>query len=188
MKQEKRYRVLVDCDGVLADFAGSALDLIEKRTGDRHSHEELVRWDVFKAVGKPELEHVLQDSVEHEGFCLNLRPLPGAKELMSVLQERYDVYVVTSPFLARNWAYERSRWLECQFGIPSDRVAHVKAKHIVYGDALIDDSGKNLRAWSKAWPDKLPIIYDAPYNQGDTEFKRAMDWKDVIMYLRDELP
>jgi 5'(3')-deoxyribonucleotidase len=183
----EKKRVLVDCDGVLGDFATAALDLIEERTGDRHSHEELVKWNVFKAVDKKHLEHILQDAVEHEGFCLKLRPLPGAKQLMKVLEERYEVFIVTSPFLAREWVYERTRWLEGHFNIPADRIVHTKSKEVVYGEALIDDSGKNLRTWAKAWPDKLPILYDALYNQGDTEFQRAKDWQDVVRFLQARL-
>lgn len=184
----KRHRVLVDCDGVLADFTSAALDLIEERTGDRHTHDEVRKWNVFKAVDKLHLEHVLEDAVEREGFCLRLKPLPGAKTLMKTLEERYEVFIVTSPFLARNWVYERTRWLEGHFGIPAERVVHAKSKHVVYGDALIDDSGKNLRAWHSAWPEKLPILMDMPYNQGDTEFQRAKDWQDVIRFLKAALP
>lgn len=183
----QRDRVLVDCDGVLGNFAASALDLIEERTGDRHSNSELIHWDVFKSVDKKDLAHILRDAVENEGFCLKIKPLPGAKRLMKVLEARYEVYVVTSPFLARNWAYERFRWLECHFGLPANRVAFVKDKRIIPGEALIDDSGKNLRSWSAAWPEKLPILFDAPYNQGDTEFQRAKDWQDAVRFLKARL-
>ena len=181
---KKPHRILVDCDGVLADFASAALDLIEERTGDRHTHEELVHWDVFKSVDKAHLEHVLQDAVEHEGFCLGLKPFDGARTFMKVLKDRYEeVYILTSPFVAREWVYERTRWLEGHFGIDPRDIVHAKDKKVVFGHALIDDSGKNLRSWGGAWPEGIPILMDAPYNQGDTEFQRGVDYEDIIRVL-----
>jgi|SRR5690606_2798949 len=184
---ERKHRILLDCDNVLSDFTSSVLQLIEERTGVSFSNEDIKTWNIFKAINRPDLEHILADAIDREGLCIKMKPLPGAKELVDALRHRYEVYVVTSPFLGRGWAYERTRWLQCHFNIQPDRIVHTESKFLVKGDALVDDSGRNLKAWTAEWPGGVPILYDALYNQDDVGFLRARNWFEVIKILEERL-
>lgn len=178
----KRPRILVDCDGILSDFVGPTLDLIHTHTGDRHHRDEIVRWDVFQSLGKKEHEHILDTAVQAGGFALNMPLLEGGKEAIERLRELGDVYIVTSPYDAPNWVYERNRWLEKHFGFNKKHVASISDKFIVEGSVLIDDSDTNLKAWSEHWPDGLPLLFDSPWNRHVEHpgVHRVHDWDTIV--------
>ena len=47
-----RPRVLLDVDGVLADFLTPALAFVEKLTGKPYQEADMTTWDIFEVVGK----------------------------------------------------------------------------------------------------------------------------------------
>ena len=48
----RKPRVLVDVDGVLADFLTPAFKIIEKLTGRLYRPEEIKQWDIFETIGE----------------------------------------------------------------------------------------------------------------------------------------
>src|SRR5260221_9065117 len=143
----RRPRILLDCDGVIADFINPTLDLIYEKTGVRYLESAITEWNVFKALGITQLEHILDDAIAAGGFCSSFPLLPGAKEAVDHLREIGDVYVVTSPYDSPWWVTERASWLKRHFGFLKSHTVYTSAKHVVSGDALIDDGEKNLIPW-----------------------------------------
>jgi 5'(3')-deoxyribonucleotidase len=177
-----KKRILLDCDGVLSDFVNPTLDLIHAHTGDRHHPHEITQWDVFAATGKKDHEHILNRAVESSGFCRSFPLYPGSKEAVAELRKLGDVYIVTSPFDAPNWVYERSAWLAEHFGFTRKEVVHTAAKHVVSGDVLIDDSERNLKEWYDHNPNGRAVLVDAPWNR-HTDLPgvhRVVGWDDLL--------
>lgn len=181
-----RRRILVDVDGVLADFTAGTIKLIEEKLGEKRDYEQVTQWDVFESFGLKEHEHLLEHAIEHEGFCKSLPPVAGAKDAVELIEKEFgNVYAVTSPHHVSTWPGQRSEWLIEHMNIPRERQVHTKAKHIVAGCVLIDDSGRNLKEWVSHWPDGLPILVDHPWNRFDAGFCRVHSWDDVFDRIED---
>ena len=121
-------------------------------------------------------------------FCYRLEVLSGSQFAVDYIEDHIgDVYIVTSPFKAPTWVYERNAWLAENFGIPNERIIHAKSKYVVCGDALVDDSLSNLKDWKAAWPDGAGVLkYVGIHGIGKQHYgiHRAKDFKDVIKLLR----
>lgn len=185
----KRRRILLDCDGVLADFCTACFDLIEAHTGDRHTHEEVTHWDLFTVVGKAHLKPLMKETAAKSGWCLGFPMYAGAQGFVQRLQELGEVVIVTSPMTTPYWAYERTVWLEQHFGIPKGRIVHTEGKHYVRGDVLIDDADENCFKWHAEYPDALTLLWDAPYNREvdlhGTGIVRVKSWDEALAAIEE---
>lgn len=186
----KKADILLDCDGILSDFVTPALELVFNHTGDRHTVDEITQWDVFKAIGKKEHEHILDHAVCNGGFCASLPVMPGSQEAVEELRKLGDVYIVTSPYDAPAWVYERTKWLGKHFGFTKKQVINASPKFMVMGDVLVDDSGSNLIDWSAKMKSKkihgLPILWDRPWNAdvSHVDLRRVFDWNNAIECIK----
>ncbi|KAM4527082.1 5'(3')-deoxyribonucleotidase, mitochondrial [Fundulus diaphanus] len=143
----KRLRVLVDMDGVLADFEGGFLKEYRARypdepfvpLGDRRgfwvsTQYEQLRKDLFeKAVS----------IWESKGFFMDLEPLPGGVEAVKEMARMVDtdVFICTSPIKHyKHCPYEKYAWVEKHLGPDFlDQVILTRDKTLIAGDLLIDD-------------------------------------------------
>lgn len=175
-----RPRVLLDVDGVLADFLTPALDVIERLTGIRYDPAQITTWDIFDTVGK-EWEQPFFEACNTRGFAASLSVYPGAQEGVTALREVAEVYIVTSP-LNHNptWTYERELWLKEHFGIPANRIVHTSAKFLCRGDALVDDRPHNIQRWNEEHPEKQGLLWDASWNRTETGLIRVLGWADLL--------
>lgn len=185
----RRLRILLDCDGVLADYCTACFDLIEKHSGDRHTHEEVTHWDIFNILGKPHLKPLMKDAAAKGGWCLGFPMYPGAQDFVQRLETLGEVVIVTSPMTTPFWAYERTVWLEQHFKIPKGRIVHTEGKQYVRGDVLIDDADENCVRWHEEYPEALTLLWDAPYNRtvdvSKTGIKRVASWDEAITLIEE---
>lgn len=181
-----KYRILLDCDGILADFVTPTLNLIESATGDKHTIDEIVFFDIFGALNKKDLEYLLKDAVEQSGWCFNMQILPGAFYAVNNLQELGELFIVTSPFKTKNWHWERTQWLLKHFPIQHQQISFTSSKQIVKGDALLDDGLKNVVAWKREFPEGLAMIWDYPWNREkcDEDIVRVHNWDEVQVEIK----
>ena len=161
-------RVLLDVDGVIADFVDGYLSLVTIATGKRFGHEDVTEFDIGKALGLSDEEKRSVNALVMTGFCSGLRPLGDAVRGVAKLREVADVYVVTSPWNScPTWTFEREQWLKRYVCIPHSRVLHGSAKHLVRADFLVDDKTDTLRAWGEAHPEGTAVLWDSPWNTRD---------------------
>lgn len=164
-------RILLDIDGVCANFTKECLDLIEKHTGHRHHQDEITDYDIFRALKREELRHLLSDAAVQAGFCAGIEPLHGAAAVVEELKSLGEVVVVTSPMDTPHWTYERTEWIARHLGIPREQIVFAKSKHYIGGSFLIDDHADNCNAWhiaNRRWaggPEPRAILIDAPWNR-----------------------
>jgi hypothetical protein len=145
--------LLLDCDGVLADFVGEWL----RRLG--------MPWHVpttydLSCTGLP-LPRIRDAKLWAEGRVGLLDPYPGVYTTLRTLRSRYDVYCVSALMHC-----QRRYWLEDVLDFPSDRIVLTKAKHKIPGAIFVDDHPPTVRAWQDAHPFGLGYVMNRSYNQG----------------------
>ena len=141
--EEKKKIVYVDMDGVLVDF-NSAFNHVEP--------------DALR-VYKGQL-----DNIPHL-FSLMV-PMPGAIEGFKALQEKYDVYILTTaPWKNETALQDKKDWLNKYLGeLIKKKVIFSHHKELLMGDYLIDDRpvsgfiGKQLQFGSMEYPDWDAIL------------------------------
>ena len=155
--------ILTDCDGVLADFVGGLCVELAAR-GFRKTPEDVKHWELAESFNEDELRASLE-IMGSPGFCHSLEWYDGAREFAAGLAKIGQVHAVTAPFRnGPSWMHERLGWLSPH--VASDRVHFVsgKYKHLVRGDALIEDHPANAVEWLEAHPEGIAILIDRPWN------------------------
>ncbi len=179
--------VLLDCDGVLADFVSATLDLVHTLGGRRHASDEVRTWEIFDSIGTPELRERVYDRMNREGFCRDvIRPYPGAVEAIADLREHADVYVVTAPFRTATWMSERLAWLGHHFALPADHVVFTERKQLVRGDVFVDDKPDHVRRWDagrRACTGRA-FLWDQAYNR-EADLPRLRSWAELRAAIED---
>ncbi|XP_074870823.1 5'(3')-deoxyribonucleotidase, cytosolic type [Carettochelys insculpta] len=142
-----RLRVLVDMDGVLADFEGGILRAFRARY-PREPHVELVERRGFSVREqyrrlREDLGAKVANIYESPGFFLGLEPIPGAVEAMQEMihMQDTDVFICTSPLLKyEHCISEKYSWVEKHLGPKFvERIILTRDKTVVSADLLFDD-------------------------------------------------
>jgi len=179
--------VLLDCDGVLADFYRAAFDVIEDLTGVRHDISELRSWEIFQSIGDRDLGDRTYNAMNEPGFCLErVHPLPGAVEGIARIRERCDLFILTAPFRSGFWLHERLAWLETHMGIPRDSVVFARQKRLVRGDLFVDDNPHHVRSWdrNRRACTGEGFVWDQPYNRLEmTKLNRMHGWDELDAWI-----
>lgn len=193
----KRPRILLDADGVIADFLTEALRVINKKSKrkgkERFTEQHVTQWDICKSVGMPEMWAEIHKAARKPGFCKKISPYPHAKQGVNLLKEMGEVFVVTSPLSTPYWTHERGEWLKEHFEIEKPNVVHTEAKHIIVGDVLIDDKFENIESWVNHHEYGLGLLWDAPYNRSASwpvhcdRIVRVCNWEDAISEIQAHL-
>jgi 5'(3')-deoxyribonucleotidase len=177
-------RVLLDCDGVLADFVSAALDIVWEEFGLRFLPAEVTEFDIMKSLGfGPEDSARFKRLVGgEEGLASTLAVYPGAQEGVARLREIAEVYIVTSPFGSNpTWTHDREAWLKRHFGIKSSHVVHARAKHLCVGDMLVDDKAEAVDRWRTAHPNGVPVLWSTLHNRRDLwDGQCTNDWGHLV--------
>ncbi len=157
--------VLLDVDGVLADFVGGVLASVEEPP----AYDKVNDYDLSKVLNPNQYHDFLQFS-SYAGWCKKLKWYDGAKDFVTNLDlAGCEVHAVTTAWeKSHHWHRERLEWLAPR--IPWDRVTFTTQKRLVRGDFLVEDSARNLQKWAAAHPNGTPILLDRPWNQGDFAF------------------
>ncbi len=177
-------RVLLDVDGVLADFAGRFLDLVNAHWGTNHRPEDVTTYDIAAALGwaRKQAEVAYGLISEDQDFAADLAVFPGALDGVRALGAVAEIYAVTSPWHSHpRWAHDRTNWLWRHFEIPASRVVHTAAKHICVGDFLVDDKTETLERWQAEHPAGVAVQWITPHNRRDGWNGIALkDWGELV--------
>jgi 5'(3')-deoxyribonucleotidase len=173
-------RVLLDVDGVLANFVSAYLVLVRDVTGRDYKPADVTQFDIGASLGLSagESSECKRRIADTPGLARCLNVYPGAVEGVSRLQSIADVYIVTSPWNSHpTWTHDREHWLKKHFDIPHSRVIHTSAKHVCRGDVFVDDKVSAVAKWRDAHPDGLPVVWSTPHNRRDLwDGQCTSDW------------
>lgn len=168
-------RIAVDMDGVLADVYEQFFVLDEQRTGRRKTREEvqgLLELEAFEH-GR---EHVLSDD-----FFRGAPVMADSQEVLQQLNERYEVFIVSSATEFPKSLAEKQAWLNEHFPfIHWKQMVFCGSKTIVQADVMIDDHFKNLDHFKGQ-----TILFTQPHNvlRDAGKHTRVEGWKEIEKML-----
>lgn len=171
-----RPTVLVDLDGVLADFDKAYFDLaadlgikMDCELGDQ-KHRFASKHLVDKKA-----DRIMRRFVDSPGWFKNLHPIPGAREGFLHLATKADLWVVTKPLESNPTCRdEKALWVERHLGIEWEkRLIIAPDKSRIVGDILLDDAPKLEWIPRATWK---PVVFTQPFNLVDSKWESLPHW------------
>lgn len=178
-------RILVDMDGVVADFMTPILDMYNNDYNDNLTAFDICYHGLHDIV-KEECGRNVYRYFHKRGLFIGLKPIDGAIEHVTALQRaNNEIIFVTKPVgHSLSCVAEKQSWVDKYFPtIGSENMVFTGKKHLVHGTVLIDDLASNLY-----WFSGRKILFDQPWNQKldvDAEFNyvRVSGWEAVSALL-----
>lgn len=174
----KRPTVLVDMDGVLADFDGATSQYLT----EKHPEIPIIteRQHFYFRDDYPDAGHqaIINQLHASQYFFAGLQPIDGALEGWQRLQELgYEPIICSAPLSSNEWCVEEKLdWVERYLGRAAARAAIFDgAKEKYSGIALIDDRPVVKNAHLASW---RHILFTASYNRGTAATHRLNGWDD----------
>lgn len=175
--------ILIDSDGVLADFEKSVSNNWRLKYPDR-IFIPLEKRTIFKVCDEypPEFKKDVERIYQSPEFFENLSPIPGAIEAVNKMRQLgHEVFICSAPISRyEDCVLEKYKWVEKYFGREfTKRVILTKDKTLIHGDYLIDDK-PTIDGIRK--PDWEQVIFDTPYNREVKDKKRITwgNWEQVL--------
>ena len=177
--------VLIDLDGVCADFNGAAWDfcnlnglIVNCEQGQERHHY------LTDHIQNKNHRRLLRDHIDNTPFFRDLNPIEGAIDGVRRLAELVEIWLVSKPLEVNSTCHsDKHNWVTKHLPELSDRLILAGDKSLVNGDILLDDAPK-----PKWFPraDWQPVVFNQPYNchaKSDLYDLVHFDWEDPIEYL-----
>ena len=168
--------VLVDMDGVLADFDRAVIEALRPTCPDIQPPTTSHRI----RSQNPQYEAEIRQVTGAPGFFRDLKPIDGAFEGWQRLKDLgYHPRICSSPLVWHTQCEQEKRaWLTAHLGPDVAEEAHiVQNKCTCPGLALIDDIPA-LACAPAPWPH---IVFDHPYNRAAPSPHRLHGWHDEAL-------
>lgn len=171
--------ILLDLDGVVADFIGKLLKTYNALYGTSFTHASVSDFMFEKCFDK-ETASKMYALFNEPGFFADLQKLPGADEAVTGLLEIGHVEICTTPpkikagepaaagttkALNSYAVLDKLVWINEHYPQLSRHVTLTNKKHLVHGVSLVDDGIHNIRPWCGAHPAGLGYVVDQPWNR-----------------------
>lgn len=177
-------RILVDMDGVIADFEKGFLKNFRKKYPDK-DYITLGKRTTFyvKEQYPKEVQEEVKSIYLAPGFYRSLPAIPGSLEaLLEINELGHEVFICTSPLSEyENCVLEKYQWVDEKLGKDwVKKLMITKDKTLIKAEFLIDDKPEIKGAETPVWEH---IIYTQQYNLSETS-KRRLTWKNWKSVLK----
>jgi len=197
-KKEEKKLVLVDLDGVLANFHETLLDDYNKQYGTLHKVEE---WSKFLGEHQygEEVWADMENIYNQPGFFFKLDVIPGARETISQLLEIVDVEICTSPTkrtdsrgvkgINPHCVHDKVLWVQKHFPELSKKITLTSKKDIMKADMLIDDAVYNTHPWAANNKNGIAYLIERPWNKTSKIYGNITrgNIQNVPNFIRDNI-
>lgn len=150
----KTFKIIVDCDDVLFDCNGYAVEKLNKETRHTFKKEEITAWGILGNGLDKRLPYF-----SNPDFIREMPVLPGAKEFISELSRRAEIFVATS--VAAECAGERVAAVIREFPeINPGNILIGNRKDMLHADMLLDDHPEHVMSAAATYP----VLFRQPWN------------------------
>lgn len=171
-------RIIIDMDGVVANFEKGILDNYKDKNPDKPFIPLEDRTSFYVKEQYPtQFKPLIEEIYLSKGFYLNLEPIEGSLEALSELSERgHEIYICTSPLLSNPFCIqEKYDWVMTHLGKDwTKKIIVTKDKTLIHSDFLIDDKPYIKGIQEPTWEH---ILYSQPYNK-QVNSKRRLTWQN----------
>lgn len=177
----ERPVVLVDMDGVMADFDGEVSRKLLSQLPGFSLPDPSTDFYITRRISDPDHVAVARSIQSSEGFFRGLQPIDGALDGWHQLEEMgYAPRICSSPLRSNLWcATEKLAWLETHLGVSVAAHAIIdKDKSRYDAIALIDDRPVVKGAEHAPWQH---VLFSQPYNQHIDTHYRLNGWRDPAL-------
>ncbi len=171
--------ILIDMDGVLADFDREVLNRIREQYPYIPILSE--RSNFYISEDYPEHKELVKEVSDQPGFFNSLPLVDFALEgWQRIIDLGYNPRICSSPISSNpNSEQEKLSWIERHFvpvfgGYVVEQAIITKDKHLHEGRALIDDRPEVRNSNEANWEH---IVFDQPYNK-HINGPRLINWQD----------
>jgi 5'(3')-deoxyribonucleotidase/uncharacterized protein with PQ loop repeat len=170
----RRVRIAIDMDEVIADSLGKHLRIHNQTFGARLTRADLAGRSLEDSVPE-DLAEATRQLVAEPGFFADLDEIPGGREVVRQLAERYEVFIASAAMEVPTSFADKYAWLRERFPfIDPSHIVFCGDKAILDVDYLIDDTARHFERFRGT-----PILFGAPHNQGERRFRRVESWPEV---------
>lgn len=177
----KQLTLLFDLDGMITDLYGTWLPTYNAEMAEDDEDDiepENIEGPLHHSVRNAD---GLWEIMNREGFFEHLQSLPGGVETVAWAHKMgHHCKICTSPGRSLFAPSEKTRWvLKHMPFLNQDDIFICNNKHLVWGDALLDDSVKKVDQWKERHPDGATMGIAWPYNTEGNFDLRADDYRDT---------
>lgn len=182
-------RVLLDIDGIIADFVSWYRLVAEMELQRDLEVVDPENWDIGIQLGLVEHERDRVWEATKRMSAAYIRPYAESLEPVRLLlsDPRVDVYFVTASLVGNaTWEHCRRRWLDRYFGEEASKhLVFTSEKYIVTGDVFVDDKASSVHVWAAHHPQGMGVVWARPWNIGqEGALKRTDSWVELLGIVR----
>lgn len=168
--------ILLDCDGVLADFWEGAY----KAHNRPYNVDEVKHWDFWETWGITAEE--FWEPLRGEAFWDGLPKYPWSDKLYDELCELGRVVIVTSPSNCPYASTGKTKWLQRNFGVRPKDIFIGGNKDLMArpSNLLIDDYPVNIEKFKAEGGHT--ILFPQPWNGNDGDYLTVLDEAERMIY------
>ncbi|WP_413670350.1 5'(3')-deoxyribonucleotidase [Mucilaginibacter sp. Mucisp86] len=177
MSINRKTRIAIDMDEVIADTIGKFITMYKERHGEEISLGNMEGKE-FREILPPHLSETLRVYINERGFFRDIPVMPDAQEVVKALHEKYDVYIASAAMEFKYSLEDKQEWLKEHFPFISWTNIIFCGHKILDVDIMIDDRIKNFATFNGR-----KILYTSPHNMLLTDYERVNTWKEVAAKL-----
>lgn len=168
-----RPNIIVDCDGIVYQCDEAILKDLNAKNGTSYTIEDI---GIYGPTGDPILDQKF-NYYRDKGFVLNQPLYPGAKEFVSELEKRGNLYFCTAVMTEGMSA--RAEALMRDFHVKQSQIIIASDKSLINGDYFLDDSPHNIER-SVA---RHPVLFRRPWNHDVSGVMSVSKYDDFLCFL-----
>ena len=172
----QKKSIAIDMDGVIADVDAHFINWYNRDYSEAITYEDIKGKTEENAFPVP---GIIRKYANTQGFFRTVPVKQNAVEAVKLLNDQYEVYIVSAAMEFPQSLIEKKQWLEEHFPFISwKQIIFCGNKHVIATHFLIDDHPKNL--------DPFPgtgILFEAFHNMNVNDDFRVKKWDEVLTYF-----